>query len=111
MELLDKLYNSGIPLYSITDNVHEIMAHLKRKYNFWDKFLGVVVSAELGILKPAPEIYNNLLQKYKLIPAETLFIDDHPPNIEGEKQVGMQALQFTNTKDCERILIENGSLK
>jgi putative hydrolase of the HAD superfamily len=111
LELLDKLYKNGIPLYSITDNVHEIMAHLKSKYDFWDKFSGVVVSAELGILKPSAEIYRNLLQQYKLTPAETLFIDDHLPNVEGAKQVGMHALQFTNAKECEKTLIKEGLLK
>lgn len=103
-QLLDNLYQSGVPLYCITDNVKEIVDYLKIKYDFWDKFIDVVVSADIGYLKPAEEIYLHLLKNNQLIPAETLFIDDHMPNVEGAKNVGMHAFQFTNAVACEDIL-------
>ena len=99
-ELLEKLYHASIPLYALTDNTHEIMAYLKEKYNFWGLFKGVVVSAEVGYLKPSKLIYEHLLNKYQLIAHETLFIDDHMPNVEGAKAVDMQALVFKSVSKC-----------
>lgn len=92
IKILNRLYAQGVPLYCITDNVHEIMHHLKSKYTFFNQFSGIVVSAELGILKPSPEIYQFLLKTYLLEPHESLFIDDHAPNIEGATKLGMHTI-------------------
>lgn len=108
LELLDRVYSSGIPIYSITDNVKEIMIYLKDTYDFLNKFKGVIVSADVGCLKPAPEIYKHLLHTYQLIPAQTLFIDDHLPNVEGARNVGMHAFQFTDAAGCECALKGDG---
>jgi putative hydrolase of the HAD superfamily len=105
-ELLEKLYRASVPLYALTDNTHEIMAYLKMKYDFWRMFQGVVVSAEVGYLKPSKFIYDHLINTYQLIPSETLFIDDHPPNVEGAKAVNMQAIVFENAEKCEYDLQE-----
>ncbi len=107
-DLLEKLYQSNYPLYALTDNTHEIMAYLKQKYDFWQKFKGVVVSAEIGYLKPSPLIYQNLLETYHLFPEETLFMDDILANVEGAKSVNMQALQFIDVEQCRRSLIQLG---
>ncbi len=99
-ELLSHLHQLRYSLYALTDNVHEIMSYLKLKYNFWNLFKGVVCSAEVGFLKPMPEIYKKLLDTYSLNPTETVFIDDHPPNVEGAKIAGMFAIQFSNVAQC-----------
>lgn len=99
-ELLQYLSQSNYPLYALTDNVREIMVYLKSKYNFWDLFRGVICSAEVGYLKPMPEIYHALLNTYALLPQETVFIDDHLPNVEGAKTVKMVSFQFINVKQC-----------
>jgi putative hydrolase of the HAD superfamily len=103
-ELLDRLYKAGIPLYSITDNVHEIVAYLKSSYDFWPKFKGVAMSADIGILKPNAGIYEYLLKTYSLRPEECIFFDDVLKNVEGARAVGMQAIQFTTAAACEREL-------
>ena len=107
-ELLEDAYNAGIPLYSITDNVHEFIQYLKEKYTFFDKFKGVIVSAEVGILKPCEKIYHCLLDQYNLIPQETVFIDDIAKNVEGAEKVGMKAIQFTDAATCRQKLIDLG---
>lgn len=103
-ELLDELYAKGIPLYSITDNVNEIVAFLKARYNFFNKFLGVVISSELGVLKPSPLIYKHLIDSYHLIPEETVFIDDLLRNVQGAQDVGFHGIHFTNAAQCRQEL-------
>ncbi len=106
-ELLRRLY-SNYPLYALTDNTHEIMAHLQERYDFWPLFKGVVVSAKIGHLKPSKEIFNYLLSTYRLNPAETLFLDDILKNIEGAKLMGMHAIQFENTEQAIAALKDFG---
>lgn len=103
-ELLDELYARGVPLYSITDNVHEIMAYLRKRYDFIKKFSGVVVSAELGVLKPSPMIYEHLINQYRLIPQETVFIDDLLKNVEGARNLGLHGIQFSDATQCREEL-------
>jgi putative hydrolase of the HAD superfamily len=87
-------------LYALTDNTLEIMAYLRKEYDFWPLFEGVVVSAEVGSLKPSQEIYQYLLKNYQLHPEETLFIDDHLPNVRGAREAGIKAIQFQNIEQC-----------
>ncbi len=103
-ELLDELHAKGVPLYSITDNVNEIVAFLKDRYDFFDKFLGTVVSAEIGVLKPSPVIYKHLIDSYHLIPEETVFIDDLLKNVQGAQNVGLHGIHFTDAAQCRREL-------
>ena len=100
IELLKNLHKAQFPLYALTDNVKEIVAYLKEKYDFWSLLQGMVVSAEIGFIKPSPHIYHYLLNTYQLNATETLFIDDHLPNVKGAKNVGMKAIQFINTPLC-----------
>ncbi len=107
-ELLEKLKNLGIALYSITDNVKEIMEYHKTHSNFLHYFEGVVVSADVGVLKPDERIYRHLLEKFALEAAESLFIDDTMINVEGALALGIQAFQFKDTKSCEKSLLDLG---
>ena len=107
-ELLQKLNSSGIPLYSITDNVREIMEYHHSHSNFLHYFEGIVVSADVGVLKPHEKIYRNLLDKYELEPAESLFIDDMGVNVKGALAVGIHAFQFEDAQSCEEKLIKLG---
>lgn len=103
-ELLENLYKAPYPLYALTDNTYEIMNYLRKKYDFWTKFKGVVMSAEVGYLKPSPQIYRHLLDTYHLIPQETLFMDDYLPNVEGARAVDMHAILFTDAQQCIKQL-------
>ncbi|MDK2595031.1 HAD family hydrolase [Pseudoalteromonas obscura] len=98
VELIKRVKQAGYGVYTLTDNVHEIVAYLKDTYDFWDLFDGEIVSADLGVLKPQPEIYHALLEQYQLAANETVFLDDMPHNVAGAKAVGMAAIQFENAE-------------
>ena len=104
VELLKRLKSAGYNVYALTDNVHEIVEHLKSEYTFWSLFDGAVVSAEVGLLKPQAEIYQWLLNHHKLEAPETVFIDDMPYNVEGAKAVGIAGVRFQNAAQCEEEL-------
>ena len=90
-------------LYALTDSTKDIVSYLQKKYHFWEKFKGIVVSADVGWMKPSPLIFS-IVNKYQLNSSETLFIDDYARNIEGAKQVNLSAIQFENTLQCIEAL-------
>ena len=57
--------------------------------NYFEK---VYYSYEMGKRKPDEDIFVQVLQENKLIPDETLLIDDSLPNIETARSLGMQTL-------------------
>lgn len=105
LELLNDLFGK-VNLYCITDSVNEIVSFLKVKYQeaVFNKFQGVIVSAEVGITKPSSSIYKHLLKKYSLNAAECVFIDDNLQNVESARQVGMYGVHFTSAENCRKIL-------
>lgn len=104
VELLNDLHKLNIPLYSLTDNSREMVELLKKKYSFFEKFIDVVVSNELGTAKPDERVYRYLLKKHNLIATETVFIDDILQNIDGAKKVGMLGINFKNAEICRKQL-------
>jgi len=60
-----------------------------------DAFDQLIISAEIGIMKPDARIYQLALEKLGVAPAEAVFVDDFIVNIEGARAVGMYAIQFT----------------
>lgn len=99
-----RLKQSGYRLFALTDNVREIVAHLKTRFQFWELFEGAVVSAEIGMLKPQEGVFRHLIDNFGLDPAETVFFDDIQANIDGARRVGLQARLFTTSDRCERDL-------
>jgi len=108
ISLMKRLKTSGYRVYALTDNVTEIVEHLKTTYDFWPLFDGTTVSADLGMLKPQPEIYEALLSQHSLQANETVFLDDMPHNVAGAQQQGIHAIQFFNAEQCEQDLKQLG---
>lgn len=68
---------------------------------FDDAFHGMIISAEVGAMKPEPRIFQIALERFEVRPNEAVFIDDVLENIEGCERVGMQGIHF---KDAESTL-------
>lgn len=104
LDLLMRVKKAGYRVYALTDNVHEIVAYLQTTYDFWPLFDGTVVSADLGVMKPSPEIYQALLTRHHLQATETVFLDDMAANVQGAQALGITAIRFKNAAQGEREL-------
>ena len=61
-------------------------------------------SYKCGAMKPDAKFFNAVMEGQRLIPSETLFIDDGPRNIEAAKALGIQTLLVENGEDwTERL--------
>jgi putative hydrolase of the HAD superfamily len=59
---------------------------------FDELFDGVVISGEVGLFKPQPEIFRLGAERVGLGPADCVFVDDLVENCEGAEAVGMTAV-------------------
>ena len=60
--------------------------------SFAELFDGVVISGEVGLYKPQPEIFRLGAERVGLDPTDCVFVDDLRENCEGAEAVGMTAV-------------------
>jgi epoxide hydrolase-like predicted phosphatase len=65
-----------------------------------DAFDAIVVSADVGMVKPDPRIYHLILERLNVSPAHAVLIDDFEENINGARQVGMHAIHFQSPEQA-----------
>jgi len=67
-------------------------------------FDGVVISGEVGMRKPTPEIYELGAESVGLAPADCVFVDDLPFNLEPAERLGMATVHHTTpAQTIERL--------
>jgi len=66
-----------------------------------DAFDTIVISAEVGEIKPSAKIYDVALKQAKVRASEAVFVDDMPANIEGSEKAGMKGILF---RDLQQTL-------
>ena len=70
---------------------------------FEDAFDVMVISAEVGLLKPDPRIYTLALEKLGRTPGRAILVDDMQANIEAAVELGLSGIQF---RDREQTRLE-----
>ena len=60
-----------------------------------DQFVSeIIISAEEGVIKPDPQIYQIAMDRLNAAPETSLFIDDYLENVLAARDFGMKAVQF-----------------
>lgn len=78
------------------------------KYDFLHWFEGIVVSGDEKTRKPFADIYEILLDRYKVNPEQAIFIDDSLKNVEGAEIVGINGIHFQGAGQLRETLSEWG---
>ncbi len=89
---LRRSYKSGL----LSNAFGDLRTSLTSIWKIADAFDDLLISAEVGLVKPDPAIYRLALQRLEAQPHEAVFIDDMPANVEGANRVGMHAIRFVN---------------
>lgn len=71
-------------------------SQMTQKYRMLHVFDVSIFSAEIGLAKPDPAIYELLLQKLAVSPQRSVFIDDVETNIQAALGVGIHGVLFRN---------------
>lgn len=110
VELLDELRLKGYRLHALTNWSAETFPIARRRFAFLQWFENIVVSGEVGLAKPDPRIFALAIERCRLDPARTVFIDDSPRNVEAGRLAGMHALHFSNPQRLRTDLARLGML-
>lgn len=69
-----------------------------------DTFDVIISSAEAGVAKPNPEIFQVTLDKVGAKPEEAVFVDDNFANIEAASAMGIRTVRFFDVEEARRAL-------
>jgi putative hydrolase of the HAD superfamily len=95
-----QLAERGYQLYGLSNISVPMFAHLRARYDHWRIFRGIVISGEIGLVKPDRKIFEHLCRRYHLEPTESIFIDDHLPNIDAACKLGFHVIFFESRAQC-----------
>ena len=92
------LKDKGYKVYILSNYGNETMRMTKQKLTFLKYVDGAVFSCDVKQIKPEPEIYRTLIERYHLEPEKSVFLDDRKENCEAAEKFGIHAIQFQSFK-------------
>jgi 2-haloacid dehalogenase len=108
VELLAELRTGGRPLYALSNWSAETYLVARGRFPFLEWFDGLVISGEERIAKPDREIFELLLDRFRLEPAATVFVDDAAANVAAAAGLGMDAVLFRDPAQLRDELAARG---
>ncbi len=99
-ELAGELKNNGYRVFLLSNASY-------RQHEYWPDIPGseyfddTLISADVKLVKPQPEIYLMALHKFDAKADESVFIDDATNNVEGAVYCGLKGIVFHG--DCDEL--------
>ncbi len=99
-DIVKELKQNGYGLYLLS-NMSSRFYRFYRRIPAVRYFDGMIVSSDVRQMKPEPEIYRTLFERFRLKPEECFFIDDRPENVAAGEALGMKG--FCYRQDAEAL--------
>lgn len=95
VKMMKKLKNDGHNLYLFANVPQEIFTSLKKTHpEIIQLFDGVVISSQVKMVKPDPNIFKYLISKHKLTPEKCIIIDEQKESIHIAQELGMKGIVY-----------------
>lgn len=104
VEIMKRLKKAGYLLYGLSNWSAETFPIARKKYDFFHLLDDAVISGEVGLIKPEPEIFELLLEKIGKPAHACVFIDDALANIEQAQKMGFVTVHFQSPEHLEEEL-------
>lgn len=111
IEIVRDVKTAGARLYALTNFSTEKFPLVRSRFDVFELFDGIVVSGDIGLIKPDPAIYRYLVDRYALEASACIFIDDVRANVEAAQSVGMRGVHFSSPAQLRHALNAEGLLR
>jgi putative hydrolase of the HAD superfamily len=102
--LIHDLSERGMRVYGLSNMSAATFRMLAARYDIWSVFDGVLISGDVGLVKPDAAIFERLVADHALEPPESMFVDDLLPNVEAARRLGFAAMHFRGSAECRAEL-------
>ncbi len=110
VDILAELRGRGYRLYALTNWSAETFPLARERFEFLRWFEDIVVSGEVKLAKPDARIFELTIERCRLEPAQTLFIDDSLHNVDAGRKAGLHALHYRSPAGLRDDLTKRGLL-
>lgn len=104
VEILRTLKKKGYPLYGLSNWASETFAVVRHEYEFLGLFEDIVISGDVKLIKPEPEIFELCLQRIGRPASQCLLIDDSDANIRVAQKMGFDTVHFESPEHLKKEL-------
>lgn len=109
-EVIRELLSAGVPCFGLSNWAKENFNVARRANPVIDELADVIVSGEVGLAKPDPQIFRYALERFQLHADDTVMIDDNADNLASAASVGLRTLLFTSAAQLRADLVASGLL-
>lgn len=102
------LKKNGYGVYFLSNFSRKAEKECSESLEFMQYCDGGILSYRELVVKPNPEIYRRLFERFSLEPSECLFLDDTERNIEAGRTLGMDGIVFGDPAEAIRELADKG---
>jgi len=95
-------------IFALTNWSAETFPTALKKFDFLSLFEGIIVSGEEKTRKPFEKIYQITIDRFKIDPTESVFIDDNLRNVKAAEKLNIKGIHFKNS---DKLEIELRNLK
>jgi putative hydrolase of the HAD superfamily len=104
LALAREIKDHGVRIAILSNMPHDLLAYVRREFNWLDEFEVKVWSCEFGSTKPDPAIYRHCLDTLRCEAGRTLFFDDRLNNVEAAHNLGMEAHIFESAERARAVV-------
>ncbi|HMS46736.1 HAD family phosphatase [Candidatus Neomicrothrix sp.] len=96
--IIDELGAAGVPRYALSNFATTTFERIvdDPRFEVLHRLDGWLLSGEVGVIKPDPEIYAIACERFDVDPSEAVFIDDRADNVAAAQHFGLPAILFTD---------------
>jgi len=106
--ILQRLRAAGIRLFALSNWSAETFPIARHQFPFLEWFDGILISGDVGAIKPDHRIFEHIVGRHAIEPAATVFIDDSPGNVEAAARLGFISLLFVDAGSLQDDLTRLG---
>ena len=104
MSFIATLRQAGYKVGLLSNDALTLETKLRDELAIYDAFDAVVISAQIGVMKPDERAYLAMTQALGVTPTEAVFIDDNAANIDGASRAGLWAIRYEAGMDVQAAL-------
>jgi len=107
-DFVKRLKKNGYQVYLLSNYSRKHFLLDQHNFLFMNDVDGGIISYQVQSIKPEPQIYEALINKYHINPSEAVFLDDLQANLEGAKPFGFHTILVKNYEQIVEDLIKLG---
>ncbi|MBP2707796.1 HAD-IA family hydrolase [Microbispora sp. RL4-1S] len=93
-ELLKAADTAGVRVACLSNDVSRWSELLRRRFGLTESIRDWVISADIGVRKPQPAIYHEMLRRLGIAADGVWFVDDRAANVAAAREIGFTAIHY-----------------